>query len=88
MLAKAEDGGALLGFVAADALKDRGAVADDVREDVEGGVVPIDPLSVVPDFLGLWDGHDVLPFSGATRGDAESAEYGSEWRASMSARVT
>ena len=49
-----------LGFVAANAFKDGGAVAHDVGEDVEGGVVPIDPLSVVPDFIGLLDGHDGL----------------------------
>jgi hypothetical protein len=28
-----------------------------VRKDVEGGVVPVDPLSVVPDFLGLLNWH-------------------------------
>ena len=58
VLAKAENGGALLGFVAADAFEDGGAVAHDVRENVQGGVVPVDPLSVVPDFIGLLDGHD------------------------------
>jgi len=54
---QAENGGALLGFVAADAFENRGAIADDVRENVEGGVVPVDVLAVVPDFLGLGDGH-------------------------------
>ena len=82
MLAKAEDGGALLGFVAANAFEDRGAVADDVGKDVKGGVVPVDPVSVVPDFFGLLDRHDVSLFSGALE-LIEIAEYGSGWRASM-----
>ena len=68
MLAEAENGGALLGVVATDALEDGGAVAHDVRKNVEGGVVPIDPLSVVPDFFGFLDGHDEVLFGGATRG--------------------
>src|SRR6266849_7720884 len=57
VLAQAEDGGALLGVVAANAFEDRGAVAHDVGEDVECGVIPVDPLSCVPDFFGLVDGH-------------------------------
>jgi hypothetical protein len=28
-----------------------------VGKDVQCGVVPVDPFSVVPDFLGLVDGH-------------------------------
>jgi len=39
-------------FIAADAFENRGAVTHHVRKDVQLGVVPIDPLSVVPDFLG------------------------------------
>ena len=70
VFAKAENGGALLGFVAANAFEDGGAVAHDVGEDVEGGVVPVDPLSVVPDFVGLLDGHDGVLLGGATRGVA------------------
>src|SRR6266404_4788781 len=57
VFAETENGGALLGFVAANAFKDRGGVADDMGEDVECGVIPVDPFSVVPDFLGLVDGH-------------------------------
>src|SRR5882762_9103131 len=63
MLAQPEDGRALLGFVAANAFKDRGAVADDMGEYVECGVIPVDEFSVVPDFIGLGDGH--LRSSGA-----------------------
>jgi hypothetical protein len=68
VLAEAENGGALLGVVAADALKDGGAVAHHVRKDVEGCVIPIDPLSVPPDFFGFLDGHDEVLFCGAARG--------------------
>src|SRR4029077_5388445 len=46
-----------LRFIAANAFEDRGGVADDVGEDVECGVVPVDEFSVVPDFFGLGDGH-------------------------------
>src|SRR5216684_4013864 len=57
VFAETENGGALLRFVAANAFEDRGGVADDVGKDVECGVVPVDPFSVVPDFFGLGDGH-------------------------------
>src|ERR1700730_14593110 len=57
MLAEAENGGALLGFVAANAFEDRGAVTDDVGKDVKHGIVPVDPVSVVPDFFSLGDRH-------------------------------
>ena len=77
MLAEAENGGALLGFVAADAFEDGGAVADDVGKDVEGGVVPVDPLSVVPDFFGLLDGHDGVLLVAPLAALPEIAEYGS-----------
>src|SRR5260370_3671076 len=63
VFAEAENGRALLGFVAADALKDRGAVADDGREDVEGSVVPVNPLSGVAGLLGFLDGHDGVLFT-------------------------
>ena len=43
VFAEAEDGGALLGVVAANAFENGGAVADDVGKDVKGGVVPLDP---------------------------------------------
>jgi hypothetical protein len=45
---EAEDAGTLLGFVAADAFEDGGAVADDVGEDVNLGVVPVDEFAVAP----------------------------------------
>src|SRR5262249_39304344 len=51
VFAKAEDGRTLRRFVAADAFENGGTVADDVRKDVELGVVPVDPFAVVPDFL-------------------------------------
>src|SRR5580658_1972347 len=73
VLAKAENGGPLLGFVAADAFKDGGAVAHHVRKHVQGGVVPVDPLSVMPDFFGLLDGHDGVLLGGATRGEARNS---------------
>src|SRR5207249_7864075 len=43
--------------VATDSLKNRGAIVHHVRHDVDVGVVPRDQFSVVPDFLGLLDGH-------------------------------
>ena len=61
VLADAEDGRALLGFVAANALENGGAVADDVRKNVQRGVVPVDPFSVVPDFLRRLNGHKCSP---------------------------
>ncbi len=57
MFAEAENRGALLGLVAADALEDGGAVAHDVREDVDLRVVPANEFAVVPDFFGLRDSH-------------------------------
>src|SRR5580693_4393216 len=44
-------------FVAAHAFEDRRAVVDDVRHDVDGRVVPVDELAVVPDLVGLLDCH-------------------------------
>src|SRR5207249_4750540 len=67
VLTEAEDRGALLGFVAADAFEDRGAVAYDVRKDVQFSVVPVDPLSVVPDFLGGLNRHRCSLFGSAIR---------------------
>ena len=68
VLAKAENGRPLLGFVAANAFENRGAVADDVRKDVQRGVVPVDPLSVVPDFFGLGEWHKCSLLIVATAG--------------------
>src|SRR6267154_1553160 len=67
VLAQAEDRRALLGFIAADAFKDRGAVTHDVRQDVKFGVLPVDPLPVVPDFLGRLNGHGCSLFGSTTR---------------------
>ena len=58
VFAETENGGALLGFVAADAFEDGGAVADHVGEDVQFRVVPVDPFSVVPNFFRLLNRHD------------------------------
>src|SRR5215467_7735369 len=52
MLAQTEDRGAFLGCVAADALEHRAAVAHNVREDVNGGLVPGNEAAIVPDFFG------------------------------------
>jgi hypothetical protein len=48
---------ALLGVVAPDALEDGGAVTDDVGKNMQRSVFPVDPFSVVPNFLGLLNGH-------------------------------
>ena len=45
----AEDRGALLGVVGADALEDAGAVVQAVAENVDLGVVPCDELAIHPD---------------------------------------
>jgi hypothetical protein len=73
----------LLGFVAANAFEDRGTIAHDVRENVERGVVPIDPFSVVPDFFGLLDFHDGVPFRELLAVPFQFAEYGTREGASM-----
>jgi len=83
MLSETENGGALLRFVAADALEDRRAIAHDVGEDMKGGVVPVDPLSVVPDFVGLLDGHEVVLLVAPLAALPESAEYGTRRGASI-----
>ena len=49
-------------FVAANAFKDRRAVVDDVRHHVNGRVVPVDEFTVVPDLVGLLDGHRTHSF--------------------------
>src|ERR1700676_5401964 len=82
VLTEPEKGRALLGFVAADALEDRGAVAHNVRKDMEGGVFPVYPLSVVPDFFGLLDGHDGVLFVAPLAAEPEKAGYGTRRRAS------
>src|SRR6266404_4005209 len=70
VLAETEDRGTLLGFVAANAFEHGRAVAHDVREDVQLGIVPLDPFSVVPDFLGRLNRHRCSLFDSATRGGA------------------
>ena len=52
MLAEAEDGWTVRGLVTSNALKHRAAVADNVRQDVDFGVVPRDELAVMPDLGG------------------------------------
>ncbi len=58
MLAETENRGTLLGFVAADAFKDGGAVADHVRKDMQIRVVPVDPLTIMPNCFRLLNRHD------------------------------
>src|SRR5437773_1457673 len=67
VLAQAEDRRTLFRFVATDALEDRGAVTHDVRKDVQLSVVPVDPFSVVPDFLRGLNRHKCSLFVSATR---------------------
>ena len=67
VLAQTEDRRTLFGLVAPDAFEDCGAIAYDVRKDVKFGVVPVDPLSVVPDFLGGLNRHRCSPFGSAIR---------------------
>src|SRR5579864_406374 len=52
-----ENGWAAGQFVAANAFEDRRAVMDDVRHHMNGGVVPVDELAIVPDLLGLLNRH-------------------------------
>src|SRR5262249_30371829 len=84
MFAEAEDRWALRSLVAADAFEDGGAVADDVRKDVELGIVPVDPFPVVPDLLGGLNRHSrSLGKALAHSPHLQTAEYGSESAASM-----
>src|SRR4029078_9520780 len=53
VLLEAEDSGAALGVVAADALEDSGAVVQAVGADVNPGIRPVHELAVHPDLLGL-----------------------------------
>jgi hypothetical protein len=50
---------------------------------VKGGIVPVDPISVVPDFFGLGDWHVCSLLVCSRRALLENAEYGSQARASM-----
>src|SRR5208282_6825131 len=63
VFAIAENRGALWRAVTADSLEDGGAVADDVSEDVNLRIVPIDELAVVPNLIGFGEGqgHVVAP---------------------------
>ena len=61
VFAQPKNGDALRRVVGADTFEDGGAVANDMREDVNLGVVPGDEFSVVPDLLGLWVGHSAAP---------------------------
>jgi hypothetical protein len=53
VVVQAEDRRAALGIVGADALEDRGAVVQAVRQDVHARVRPVDQLAVHPDLLGF-----------------------------------
>ena len=53
VLPVAEDRGAGIGGVRADALEDAGAVVQAMTQDVDVGVVPRDELTVHPDVVGL-----------------------------------
>jgi hypothetical protein len=57
VLGEAEDCGAVGLGITADALKDGGAVVDDVAHDVDVGLLPGDELAVVPDVFGGLDRH-------------------------------
>src|SRR5438445_3368812 len=57
VFAQAKSRRAMLGFVAADALKNRRAVADDVGEHIDLRFVPGDQFAVVPDPFGLFECH-------------------------------
>ena len=50
VLLQSEDGGALLGFVGAHALKSAAAVVQGVAQHMDLGIAPIDHLAVHPDF--------------------------------------
>src|SRR5579864_1096401 len=52
-----ENGWAAGQFIAANAFEDRRAVMDDVRHYMNGRIVPVDELPVVPDLLGLLNRH-------------------------------
>ena len=52
MLAYPEKGRSESGLVAADPLEYRAAVTDDVRKDMDLGVLPADEVAVMPDFFG------------------------------------
>ena len=67
MFLRAKDGGAGRQRVTTNPFKYRGAVIHYVRHHVQRGVIPWDELAVVPDFVGLLNGHqgsfgfDLLP---------------------------
>src|SRR6185437_10590375 len=57
VLAETENRGSLGRLVTANALKDSGAVADNMREHVNGGLVPGNEFSVTPNLFGLGEAH-------------------------------
>jgi hypothetical protein len=57
VLLGAEDGPAAGQRVAAYALKHRRAIVHHVRHHMNGRVIPVNQLAVVPDLVGLLDGH-------------------------------
>jgi len=62
MFVQPEKRGALFRAVATQAIKDGGALADNVGKDVDFGVVPVDPFSVMPNLVGLLYRHGVPPW--------------------------
>src|SRR5438876_261025 len=59
-------------------------VAHHMRKNVQRGVVPIDPFSVVPDFLRRLNGHVRSPWiMPRTAVRLKNSEYGTGVRASM-----
>ena len=64
MLGQAKDARAVGLCVAANALKDRRAVVDDVGHDVNLCLFPGDEFSVVPDIFGCLQGHSRTPKAG------------------------
>jgi hypothetical protein len=59
VLAQPENRRAIWRFVAPNAFEYSGAIADNVGKDVELGVVPKYPRSVVPNLIGLLYRHGV-----------------------------
>jgi len=47
-------------FIAADSFKNRAAVADDVREDVNFRVIPSNQAAIVPDFLRRYEHVEII----------------------------
>ena len=64
VLAQAENGGTLLGVVAANAFEHARSIADHVGDHVDFGVVPGNEFPVVPNLFRLDKGHRKAPRAG------------------------